>query len=97
MPTLRCHKTTFYSQLDEQMFFDALRKISAVKKIDGVGWDLLLKVQSRPSDKALRELLGLFFRYRVDMRQLAQFATPKNQKWFRSSATYWSKRVFSAR
>jgi hypothetical protein len=94
MPTLKCSNTVFFSQLDEAVFFDALKKISAVKKIEGRGPDLLLSVSSRPSDKALRELLGLFFRYEVDMRQLARFLTPKNRSWFRGREKYWFKRVF---
>lgn len=97
MPILKCHAMTFYSQLDEEIFFDALKKISAVKKIEGIGSDLLLSVPSRLSDKALRELLGLFFRFQVDMRQLAPFLTEKNRSWFCGAETYWFKKVFSTR
>ena len=97
MPVLKCHKTTFYSQLDEEMFFTGLKKISAVKKIEGRGRDLFFSVSSRPSNKTLRELLGLFFRFKVDMRQLAQFLTKKNRPWFRSPEAYWFKKVFSTR
>ena len=97
MPVLKCRKTVFYSQLDEGMFFDALKKISAVRKIEGSSSDLFLSVSARLSDKALRELLGLFFRYQIDMSQLAQFATTKNQKWFRTSDAYWAKSVFAKR
>jgi hypothetical protein len=97
MPVLKCHKTTFYSQLDEEMFFAGLKKISSVKKVEGRGWDLFFTVPSRPSEKTLRELLGLFFRYKADMRQLAQFLTKKNRAWFRSPDAYWFKRVFSTR
>jgi hypothetical protein len=94
MPVLKCHKTTFYSQLDEAMFFDALAKISAVKKIEGRGADLFLSVPSRLSDKTLRELLGLFFRYQLEMRQFAQFVTERNRPWFHGSEKYWFKKVF---
>ena len=95
MPILKCHETMFYSQLDETLFFDGLKEISAVKKLEGVGSDLLLSVPSRLPDKALRELLGLFFRYHVDMRQLAPFLTEKNQLWFHDPEKYWFKKVFS--
>jgi len=95
MPILKCHETTFYSQLDEEIFFDALKKISAVKRIECVGSDTFLFVPSRISDKALRELIGVFFRYKIDMRQLAPFLTGKNRPWFRSSEKFWFKRVFS--
>ena len=97
MPVLKCHKTVFYSQLDEEIFFDALRKISAVKKIEGRGSDILLSVPSRISDEALRGLLGLFFRYRIDMRQLAPFITAGSRDWSGRSEAFWFKRVFAAR
>ena len=97
MPVLKCHKTVFYSPLDEAMFFGALGKISAVRRIEGTGPDLLLTTPSRLSDKALRELTGLFFRYEVDMHQLAQFLTTKNRAWFHSTDAYWFKKVFPAR
>jgi hypothetical protein len=97
MPVLKCHKPTFYSQLDEEMFFTSLTKIAGVGKIEGRGWDLFFSVRAQPSEKALREMLGLFFRYKVDMRQLAQFLTRKNRAWFRSSDAYWFKKVFPAR
>jgi hypothetical protein len=97
MPVLKCHKTTFYSQLDEEMFFTGLKKIAGVSRIEGRGWDLLFSVRAQPSEKTLRELLGLFFRYKVDMRQLAQFLTTQNRAWFRSPDAYWFKKVFSAR
>jgi hypothetical protein len=70
LPTLKFQNVIFYSQLDEDAFFYTLKKVSAVKKIVGRGPDLFLTVSSRPSDKALRELLGLFFRFKIDMRQL---------------------------
>jgi len=95
MPVLICHKTRFYSHLDEGMFFGALEKIAGVKKMEARGADLFLHVSSRLSDKALRELLGLFFRYGVDMRQLAIFITEKNRSWFYGPEKYWFESVFS--
>jgi hypothetical protein len=94
MPVIKCRKIRFYSHLDEAMFFDALKRMSAVRKIEGRGSDLDLSVPSRLSEKALRDLLGLFFRYRVDMRHLAPFLTEKNRPWFHSPETYWFKKVF---
>lgn len=94
MPILRCHAVTFYSQLDEKLFFDGLRAIAAVSKIEGAGPDILVHVRSRPSATALRDLLGIFFRYEVDMKQLAQFVTPENRPWFRTPGMYWSRLVF---
>jgi hypothetical protein len=97
MPVLKCHNTMFYSELDEAMFFDALKRVSAINKIEGQGPDLLLSVPARLSNKTLREVIGLFARYNVDLRQLAVFLTEKNRPWFYNPETFWFKRVFSDR
>jgi hypothetical protein len=94
MPILRYHAVTFYSQLDEKLFFEGLGAIAAVSKIEGEGSDILVHVQSRPSATALRDLLAISFRYGVDMKQLAQFVTPQNRGWFRRRGMYWSRLVF---
>ena len=88
MIVLRCHKVTFYSQLDEEMFFAALKRISAVHKIDGEKWDILVSISPRMSDKALREILGLFFRYRIDPKQLDPFLTPERRARLGAFQTY---------
>ena len=98
MPLITIHEPTFYSHLDEEMFFTALKKISAVRNIEGRNRSgLCVSLQSRPSDKALRELLGLFFRFDLDMRELAQFLTEENRPWFHAPEKYWFKKVFSKR
>jgi len=94
MPVIKCRGITYFSQLDEKMFFASLHQIAAVKKVEGSGSALLLEVTSRPSDKSLRELTGLFFRYRVDMEPLAVFLNKKNQLWFFDPKRYWFKKVF---
>ena len=43
---------------------------------------------------SLRDLLALFFRYRIPMRQLAQFRSAKNEKWFAAPIMYWHTAVF---
>ncbi len=94
MPILVCHKASYYSILDEEMFFHALKRISAVKKIEGAGWDLFITVHAKPSQKSLRELLGLFCRYGFEMKQFARFQTNQNESWFAAPETYWAKKVF---
>jgi hypothetical protein len=94
MPILKCHAVEYCSLLDEEIFFYALKRISAVQKIEGVGSDLFITVRSKPSQQGLRELLGLFFRYQIDMTQLAVFETKQNADWFRAPGAYWAKLVF---
>lgn len=76
MPILECRRVMFHSVLDEELFFAGLKEISAVKKFEGRGHSLFVTVTPKPSQKALRELLGLFRRFGIDMHQLAQFETP---------------------
>ncbi len=94
MRTLRCSKIIYFSHLDETMFFDALSKISGIRKFEGVGEDLVITTRRSLSSRSLQELIGLFTRYRIEMTQLAQYATKQNESWFRSPEKFWFKKVF---
>lgn len=95
MPTLIAKRITYYSQGDEAAFFNWIASITCIDAIEGMGDELHLHFrQRRVSDKNLRELIGLFHRYGVSMRQLAQFKTPRNERWFAAPQMYWFKRVF---
>lgn len=97
MPKLVLANVWFLSHLDEELFFLGLNRISAVTGIKGYGELLELRLTSRVSDKALRELLGLFSRYRIEMRQLAQFLNSHNRGWFFSPNAFWFEEVFGDR
>lgn len=95
MPTLIAKRVAYYSQGDEAAFFNWIASIPCIETIEGMGEELHLHIrQSRISDKNLRELIGLFRRYDISMRQLAQFKTSRNEKWFAAPQMYWFKRVF---
>lgn len=79
MPKLCCHRVRFYSQADEAGFFHALESIKVIRKIEGRGEDLVLTVPAGLSEEGLRDLLGVFRRYGVDLRQLAVFRTVGNE------------------
>ena len=55
-----------------------------------------LVVRSRISKASLYDLLALFSRYGISMRQLAQFENDANSSWFRDPVKYWHKDVFGA-
>lgn len=86
----------FRSELDEKMFFSWLYEVSAIANKYGEGTDIILEIKSQKiSDDDLRELVGLFDRYDVDMRQLSQFLSRDNEKWFKlNTKSYWHKKVF---
>jgi hypothetical protein len=95
MPILACKRVRYGSQGDETAFFDWIGRISCVTKFEGSGDTLFLYVRgARISDDNLRELLALFYRYRVPMKQLAQFENPRNRTWFPRPGMYWFARVW---
>ena len=94
MPTLICKRVTFYSPGDEFAFFEFARRIKGVREIEGVGDEIHIHVSARLSDTSLRDILGLFQRYKIEMRQLSQFETVKNREWFRDERKFWFKKIY---
>lgn len=94
--TILIAKSVVYlSEHDESAFFEWLEKIKCVERITGSGDELYIKLKESPIDNmSLREILALFYRYDVDMKQLAQFLNNKNKKWFYGPQAYWFERVF---
>lgn len=85
----------YYSRKDEEAFFEWLRKIGCVQRVDGVGAELRIHIRSRRiSEECLRELIALFWRYGGPMHQLAQFENARNRSWFRNPSMYWFRSVF---
>jgi len=96
MPQLLLRRCRFFSARDEDQFFAWLKAIPGVVRVIGRADGLLVSLRSkRPSQETLRELLALHFRYRLPMRQLAQFETRQNMTWFRSREAYWYAKVFA--
>jgi hypothetical protein len=91
MVRLACSGITFWSQLDERLFFGGALQISGVLRWEQ---DTLVLKSLNLSQRALRDLIGLFFRYQIPMRQLAQFRNSKNEVWFAAPQTYWHAHVF---
>ncbi len=97
MTNLIAKSVVYYSKLDEEAFFDWIGRISCIVDIKGVSTELIMKVdQDRVNDVELRELLALFFRYSIDMRQLLIFENSRNTEWFSKSGMYWHDLVFGS-
>jgi hypothetical protein len=90
MPILICRRVKFYSQGDERAFFEFAGGIDGVRKIAGGGNEIRVSVSSRLSDASLRDVL----RYKIEMRQLRQFLTPRNDAWFHDERKFWFRKVF---
>ena len=92
---LKCNFPRFFSHLDESIFFEWLHRISAIRRRELCGNAMTLYVTSQISQADLRDLIGVFIRYRLDATQLAQLVSDRNQGWFVDSKAYWYKDVFS--
>ena len=85
----------YYSRGDEDAFFQWLKRIKCVTRWEGSGTELRLHVPSkRISNKCLRELISIFQRYRIPMRQLAKFENETNRAWLRNRNGFWYREMF---
>jgi hypothetical protein len=63
--------------------------------VDGHGSMTFIKVNSALIDQYnLRDLLALFHRYNIDMKQLIAFDRPEFSSWFHDERKYWYEEVF---
>src|SRR6185436_8375901 len=88
---LVCKRVTFYASKDEDAFFEWIKKIDCIENFFGRGDELYLELASADiHDYNLRDLLGLFYRYNVDMKQLKRFLNKENKSWFfDNKKSYW--------
>jgi hypothetical protein len=92
---LTAQELCFFSQLDEDAFFEWLKKLRCVSKFEGKGEALVIRVLNAKVDEfALRELLALFHRYGLDMKQLSIFDKRGCAGWFHNKEAYWYESVF---
>ena len=95
MPKVICKGVMFCSQNDETSFFEWISRIKGIKKWEGIGDEVHLHLPKRKiSDECLRDMIGLLYRYNIEMSQLQQFVTDKNREWYSAPGTYWHKKVF---
>ncbi len=93
---LICRGVRFYCLKDEDAFFDWLKKIKCIEKLSAAGRELYLHICSdQIHDQDLDDLIGLFYRYKIDMKQLQRFLTKDNKSWFfDNKKAFWHKKVF---
>jgi len=96
---LTCKNVKFYSEKDKEAFFEWTRKIECVENISGSDKHVIIHLMGDAvHDFELRDLLALFYRYKVDMKQLKRFLTIDNKRWFfDNKKAYWYNRVFGAK
>lgn len=94
--TLLCDAIRFYSKKDEDILFEWIDSINCIENVSATGRGLYLHINTETiDDQSLKELIGLFYRYDINMKQLAQFLTEGNKKWFYDDKkAFWHKKVF---
>jgi hypothetical protein len=94
---LTCKEVQYYSLFDEYCFFEWIKKIASIHRYDGKNNVLCLYFEgNKINDKDLRELIALFYRYKIkNMKQLAIFLNSTNKKWFYDNCkSYWHGKIF---
>lgn len=85
----------FYSQADERRLFVALDDNPAVRRVDGVGVNLMLTLDLRRLTEArLRDLLALLWRYRIPLAPLYRLADKPRFAWLHDRQGYWYASLF---
>jgi hypothetical protein len=85
---------TYYSQGDEDAFFDRLNGLGCVRSVKGAPDGLHIAL-STPTDMQLRELIALLYRYGLNLKPLAVLRTDKNAEWFaKNRKAFWYAGVF---
>jgi hypothetical protein len=92
---LSAKRVWYHSEYDEAAFFEWLDKLPCVKRCEGELDVLYIYVDEAKVDEgALRELLALFRRYAVELKQLRVFDRKEFASWFRDPRAYWHAQVF---
>ncbi len=88
----------YYSSIDEDLFFEWIKRIPSIIEFRGISDELHLYIKSNiiPDDD-LRELIALFYRYKISMKQLTIFLNQNNKEWFYGKPKgYWHKKTFGS-
>ena len=95
MPVLVASHVQYFSQDDERAFFEWLGRLKCVDSFEGVVADLFITLKRTPTKDDLRELIALFYRYEIDLKQFIGFETRSTRSWLRNAEAYWHTRMFS--
>jgi hypothetical protein len=92
---IRIRMSEFYSEKDEQHFFETLKQIRSIRSFRGVGRDLILSIDVKSlSVVVFQELIALLRRYRVPLRPLSALADTKTLAWIKDPQYFWYKHIF---
>ncbi|WP_039798155.1 hypothetical protein [Nocardia araoensis] len=86
---------TYYSPQDEAAFFGWLDKISCIESYQGRVRTLYLTVDLDAVDEdGLRELVALYRRYNINLKELRVLDADRVGPWFSDPDRWWHAEVF---
>lgn len=83
----------FFSPRDEDNLFEWINAISAVRKVFGLGDSIFVEVAAGLGEDDLSELIAVFKRYGVDMKQFSVFDDGRFP-WLRKKGAFWCEGIF---
>lgn len=87
---LTCKRVSYYSLLDEDMFFEWIKRIKCIESFEGAGDELYLDLVDKDlSYEDMKNLIALFSRYKINMKQLREFINKDNI----DAAVPWHKEI----
>lgn len=88
---LVCKNIYFYSMADENRFFVWLSKTHSIEKFVCIKDELYLYLPDRDLNYGeIQDLIAVFYRYKIDMKQLGKYKTVENENAFKP----WRKEIF---
>ncbi len=95
LPILSIGPAVFYSDGDELALMHWISRIKCIREDSLVFDSRHIYLKRRPSQSDLWEIIALFYRYNLPMRQLAQFENDANRNWFKDQRKVWYKRIWN--
>ncbi|MHB9020196.1 MAG: hypothetical protein ACYC3G_05020 [Minisyncoccota bacterium] len=92
---LECKRVKFFSPHDEDAFFEWSKKITCITNVKGKGDKILLFI-SRPKieNEELFDLYALFYRYKINKKQLEVFLNDANRELYYKHKNNYSINIY---
>jgi hypothetical protein len=86
----------YYSQHDEDVFFQWLDSIACVEGYRGHLRTLYIRIaEDILTEEEVREFVALYHRYNLDMTSLIALDLPRFASWFHDKTKFWHDKIFS--
>lgn len=87
---LICNDAHFETDVDKVLFTRFIMRIPSVDELDDFGSKLHVYIKGNViPDEDLKDIIVLFYQYKIDMKQLKIFFTKQNNDWLKNKDDYW--------